>query len=110
MSYGAGLLVAEENGAADIIDPRDYAVGSIAETYQKYPHIGKVLPAMGYSSRQCDELEATIANAAPDVIVDASPATIERVIKTAIPLVRVRYQFKQLDGNSLIDMVAQILN
>jgi predicted GTPase len=108
MSFGAGFLAAQQFEAREIIDPRPAAVGSIAKAFEKYPHIGSVLPALGYSGRQCEDLEATINNAAPDVIVDASPARLNRVIDTNIPIARVRYRFKQVSGTPVLDLVAAL--
>ncbi len=110
MGYGAGFLAAQRYDAREIIDPRSAAVGSIAEVFKKYPHIGTVLPALGYSSEQCAELEATINNASPDVIVDASPARLDRVIDTSIPIARVRYCFEQVSGHPILDIIAESLS
>ena len=109
MGYGAGFLAAQQYEAEEIIDPRPAAVGSIAKMFKKYPHIKAVLPALGYSKHQCAELETTIANAAPDVIIDASPARLDRVIETTIPIARVRYRFRQLSGEPIMDVVDQTL-
>ena len=109
MGYGAGFLAARQYEAQQIIDPRPAAVGSIAEAYEKYSHIGSVLPALGYSERQCAELETTINNAAPDVIIDASPARLDRVIQTTIPMARVRYRFQQLAGEPIVNLVDRAL-
>jgi predicted GTPase len=109
MGYGAGFLAAQRYEAQEIIDPRSSAVGSIAAAFEKYPHIGTVLPALGYSARQCSELESTINNSAPDVVVDASPARLDRVIQTNIPVARVRYRFRQVSGDSLLAFVETAL-
>ena len=109
MGYGAGFLAAQRHDAQEIIDPRSAAVGSIAEAFEMYPHIGAVLPALGYSQRQCAELETTINNASPDVIVDASPARLDRVVDTTIPIVRVRYRFQQVGGESMVALVDKIV-
>ena len=109
MSYGAGFLAAQQYKAQEIIDARPAAVGSIAQAFEKYPHLCMVLPALGYSERQCAELEATINKAAPDVIIDASPARLDRVVETTIPIVRVRYRFQQLSGEPMIDLVDEFV-
>jgi len=109
MGYGAGLLAARRCQAQQVIDPRDAAVGSIDRAFETFPHIGSVLPALGYSERQCAELETTINNAAPEVIIDASPARIDRVIHTTIPIVRVRYRFEQLSGDSIMAVVEKVV-
>lgn len=105
MGYGAGQVAAERHGAAKIIDPKPHAVGTIAEVYEAYPHLGPALPALGYSEAQRDELAQTIRRAAPDVMVDGSPAGLERVLDLDVPVVRVRYRFVQLDGPSVLSLV-----
>jgi len=91
MTYGAGMVAAEENNAKEIIDPRSFAVGSIADTFNKYTHLTNVLPAMGYGKRQTKELEETINNTDCDVVVSGTPIDLNRVLKTNKPIVRVRY-------------------
>jgi predicted GTPase len=91
MQYGAGTVAAEDNKAGEIIDPRPFAVGSIVDTFEKYSHLSKVLPAMGYGKKQMKELEETINNAEVDTIVSGTPIDLKRVLETDIPLVRVRY-------------------
>ena len=110
MAYGAGFLAAQQCEADEIIDPREGAVGSIAEAFAKYPHVGRVLPALGYSKRQCSELETTIHNLAPEAIVDASPARLDRVVETTIPIARVKYRFQQVGGPSILGMVHECLD
>jgi predicted GTPase len=89
--YGAGLLAAREYGAAEVIDPRPHAVGSLARVLERYDHLEDVLPAMGYSDEQVRELEATVRNAEPDVVVSGTPHDLSRVIDIDVPVVRVRY-------------------
>ena len=91
MSYGAGTVAAEENNAKEIIDPRDYAVGSIIETFNKYNHLTNVLPAMGYGKRQIKELEQTVNNTDCDVVVSGTPINLSRVLKASKPIIRVKY-------------------
>jgi len=91
MSYGAGTVAAKEAGAKEIIDPREFAVGSIKNTYNKYTHLSKVLPAMGYGKKQMKELEQTINNTDCELIVSGTPIDITRVLKSSKPIVRVRY-------------------
>ncbi|HCJ10425.1 MAG TPA: GTPase, partial [Clostridiales bacterium] len=90
MPYGAGTIAARRHGA-ELVDPRPYAVGSIAETFRKYPHIGPLLPAMGYGSSQVGELAETIAKTPADVVVIGTPIDLRRVIELSKPAVRVRY-------------------
>lgn len=104
MAYGAGTVAARAAGA-EIIDPRAFAVGTIAQAYTKYPHIGPALPALGYSDAQCAELEETIRRCGADLIVDASPARLDRVLQLSIPVVRVRYRFEQRSGRSVFAIV-----
>jgi len=91
MSYGAGTVAAKDAGAKEIIDPREFAVGSIKNTYNKYTHLSKVLPAMGYGKKQMKELEQTINNTDCELIVSGTPIDITRVLKSSKPIVRVRY-------------------
>ncbi len=96
MKFGAGFIAAREFGAAEIIDPRPFATGSIKATYEKYPHLAAVLPAMGYSDQQCDELEQII-NATPcDVVLSGTPIDLSRAIKVKKPIVRVRYELQEI--------------
>ena len=91
MKFGAGTIAAENWGAKEIIDPRSYAVGSIIDTFNKYTHLTKILPAVGYGKKQIRELEQTINNSDCDVVVIGTPIDITRVLKSSKPLVRVRY-------------------
>jgi predicted GTPase len=105
MAYGAGAVAARRYGAAAIIDPRPYAVGSIAETFQKYPTTGPVLPAMGYGVDQIRELEETI-NATPcDLVIIGTPIDLRRIINIKCPADRVRYELQVIGQPTL----AQIL-
>ena len=109
MSYGAGVVAARKFGAAELVDPRPYAHGSIAETFQKYPHIGPLLPAVGYGARQIEELEATV-NATPcDLVLVATPIDLRRVIRVNKPTVRVRYELQELSKPDLEDILRQFL-
>jgi predicted GTPase len=105
MSYGAGTVAAEENGAKEIVDPRPFAVGSIVKTFEKYSHLSKVLPAMGYGKKQTKELEETINNADVDVLVSGTPIDLNRVLKTDKPLVRVRYSVGEKTSKELKTIV-----
>jgi predicted GTPase len=91
MSFGAGKIAAEKAGASEIIDPRNAAVGSIVDTFNKYPHLSNVLPAMGYGKKQVQELEETINNCDCDIVVSGTPIDINRILKSSKPIVRVRY-------------------
>jgi predicted GTPase len=99
MSYGAGVVGARAAGAADIVDPAPYAVGSLADTYARYPNSRGILPAMGYGEAQVRDLEATIAAAveagACDAVVSGTPIDLTRVLSVAVPLVRARYELRE---------------
>ena len=105
MSYGAGTVAAHRLGAAEIVDPRPYAVGSIKETFTKYPTTGPVLPAMGYGPKQMGDLEETI-NATPcELVVVATPIDLRRVAKINQPSVRVRYELQEIGHPTLLDLL-----
>jgi predicted GTPase len=109
MAYGAGWVAARRYGAADIVDPRPYAVGSIAATYEKYPTTGDVLPAMGYGEKQVEELAATIRATAADVIVIGTPIDLTRLIEFDKPSVRVRYELQEIGDPTLEDALKPVL-
>ncbi len=100
--WGAGLLAAQRGDVGEIVDPRPFAVGTLAEAYAHYPHIGPVLPALGYSEAQRDELAETLRRAAPDVVLDASPARIGEILDLPMPVVPVRYRFAQRAGDDVL--------
>ena len=91
-STGAGTVAAENYGAPERIDPEPHAVGSVADTLDAYPHLDRVLPAMGYSDQQIADLEATIENADPDLVLAGTPHDLSRVVDVDVPVVRVRYR------------------
>ena len=101
MSFGAGTVAAQQAGVAERIDPRPYAVGTIAETFRKYPQIGRVLPAMGYSDNQLHELEATINAVDCDVVVTGTPMDLGRLIKSRHPLRHVTYELQEIGEPTL---------
>lgn len=94
MPYGAGMIAAKMYGAAELADPRPFAVGSIRQTYGNYPHIGPVLPAMGYSPRQIADLEKTIHRADCDLVLFATPVHLTRILSIDKPTLRVRYEYR----------------
>lgn len=101
MSYGAGVVAARNCGAAEIVDPRPYAVGSIEATYKKYPNAGGILPAMGYGAEQIAELETTI-NATPcDVVIVGTPIDLTRVLKITRPAERISYDLREIHEGKL---------
>lgn len=101
MKYGAGIVAARQYGAHEIIDPRPYAVGSIKKTFEKYPHIGTLLPAMGYSKTQMKELEKTINDTPCDMVVVATPIDLGRLLKINKPYKRVRYELQEKEALGL---------
>jgi predicted GTPase len=107
MEFGAGLIAAEDYRAAEIVDPRKYAVGSISETFAKYPHLTRVLPAMGYSEHQIHDLEETINRADCDVVVTGTPIDIRRVVKVSKPIVRARYTLAEIGHPNLEDILTE---
>jgi predicted GTPase len=94
MPYGAGFVAATTGGASAIIDPRPFATGEIAMVFDRYPHIGPVLPAIGYTPAQIEALRATIVRSDADVVVAATPVDLAGLIATNIPIVRARYEFE----------------
>jgi len=110
MSYGAGMVAAKRFGAAEIVDPRPYAVGSIVDTFEKYPQIGALLPAMGYGREQIEELEDTI-NATPcDLVLVATPVDLKRLLKRVRhPMRRVRYELQEIGHPTLKDILTRKL-
>jgi predicted GTPase len=109
MKIGAGVVAAQRNGAAEIVDPRPWAIGTIAETFEKYD-VGAVLPAMGYSDGQLAEMEKIIAAADVDLVVIGTPIDLRRVITIDRPAVRVRYDLEVLpDSPQLTDILKPVL-
>jgi predicted GTPase len=101
MLYGAGVVAARQAGAAEIVDPRDHAVGSMKDIYAKY-EIGPVLPAMGYSAQQLKEFESMINAAGADVVVIATPVDLRKLVEIEQPAVRVTYDLEEADGSPTI--------
>jgi predicted GTPase len=108
MRFGAGSVLARRSGAAELVDPRPFAVGSIAETYHTYPKTGPVLPAMGYGDQQVRDLEATIARVPCDVVIVGTPIDLSRLITIAKPVVRARYELQEIGKPDLTDAVAAL--
>jgi predicted GTPase len=105
MKYGAGVLAAQKFGAKEIIDPRPYVVASIAETFQKYPGIGVLLPAMGYGEKQLKDLEKTINKVPCDSVIIGTPIDLSRVIKIEKPSTRVRYDLEEITKPNLAEIL-----
>ena len=101
MQYGAGVMAARKFGAGELVDPRPFAVASIRETYEKYPDIGILLPAMGYGAAQMKDLEKTINACKCDLVIIATPIDLGRIIKINKPCVRVGYELQEIGQPTL---------
>ncbi len=109
MPYGAGVVAATQYGASKIVDPRPYAQGSIKEVFSRYPHIGAVLPAMGYGAEQIADLERTINAADCDLVLFATPIHLTRILRIRKTAIRVRYSYKNHDRPFLEDILLERL-
>jgi predicted GTPase len=107
MTYGAGTVAARQLGAAEFIDPRPFAAGEIKATFEKYPEIGVLLPAMGYSDAQLRDLEATINASGADVVVIGTPMDLRRIIDVRIPAVQVGYDLQEIGSPTLADVLSE---
>jgi predicted GTPase len=105
MKFGAGMVAALKYGAREIVDPRPYTVGTITETFRKYPDIGTLLPAMGYGDRQVQDLEATINKVPCDVVVIGTPIDLNRIVNIGKPTVRVRYELQEIGQPDLAELI-----
>ena len=106
MTYGAAVLAARQHGAAELIDPREHAVGTIADTFAAYPHVGPLLPAMGYGRRQMKDLRATIRASNPDLVLIGTPIDLRRLIDLDTPALRVTYKLQEVGEPTLEDVLA----
>ena len=109
MSYGAGWFAAQDAGAAEIVDPTPYAVGSVKKIYQSYPNSHRVLPAMGYGEQQISDLEATINAAEADVVVEGTPIDLRRVLRIDKPIAKVSYELEELEPGAIEAAVRGVL-
>ena len=110
MGYGAGFVAAKNAGAKEIVDPRPFAVGSLKDTFKKYPHLHDVLPAMGYGDKQVSELKATIDASDADVVVGGTPIDLNRVMTTEKKIVRVGYELKEETKPGLEEAIRELLS
>jgi len=108
MGYGAGVLAARRHGAAEVVDPRPYAVGSIRDTFAAYPGIGPLLPAMGYGDQQIRDLEATIEATPAEVVLVATPVDLRRIVQIRKPALRVRYELEEVGHPDLVDALREL--
>jgi predicted GTPase len=109
MAYGAGVMAARKYGARELVDPRPYAVASIQATYEKYPDIGILLPAMGYGDKQVKDLETTINKTKCDLVIIATPIDLTRIIKINKPTVRVEYSLAEIGRPNLEDVLKKFI-
>jgi predicted GTPase len=105
MAFGAGIVAASKYGAAEVVDPRPFAVGSIKKTFEKYRHLDKVLPAMGYGETQVKELAETINRIDCDLIISGTPIDLNRLIKTRQPMLPVGYELEEIGSPTLEDVL-----
>jgi len=110
LSHGAGWYAAKEAGAAEIVDPVPHAVGSLRETFDKHPNAREILPAMGYGEGQIRELEATIAAAPADVVVEGTPIDLRRVLRSDKPIVDVGYELEELEPGVIEERVRRAVS
>jgi predicted GTPase len=108
MPFGAATVAARNAGAASLVDPRPFAVGSIVETFARYPHVGAALPAMGYSEAQLSELAATIDRAPCDVVVTGTPIDLRHLISTRHPIRHARYELREVGQPTLRDVIEPV--
>jgi predicted GTPase len=109
MAYGAGVIAARRFGAAEIVDPRPHLKGSLMDTFDAYPAIGSLLPAMGYSPKQVKDLENTINSIDCDVVVSATPIDLTRVMHIEKPVVRIRYEYQDRESPALASVLRRRL-
>jgi len=103
--YNAGVVAAKRHGAGSLVDPRPWTVGTISQTFAKYPAIGTLLPAMGYGDQQVKDLETTINKVECDVVLSATPIDLARIVKVDKPMVRVRYELEEISQPTLADVL-----
>jgi predicted GTPase len=107
MTYGAAVLAAKQHGAAELIDPRPWAVGSIAETFERYPNVGSLLPAMGYGREQMKDLRKTIQRSDAELVLIGTPIDLRRLIDLDKPALRVTYKLQEVGEPTLKDVLAE---
>src|SRR6266581_5323909 len=107
MTYGAAVLAAKANGAAELIDPRSAAVGSIAQTFEDYPNVGALLPAMGYGRKQMDDLKATIEASGAELVLIGTPIDLRKLIPFDVPAMRVTYRLQEVGEPTLAEILEE---
>jgi predicted GTPase len=108
MTYGAGVVAAQKFGARTLVDPRPFAVGSIRRAFELYPHIGRLLPAMGYGAEQIRDLETTINSSDADVVLIATPVDLRRIARLEKPSLRVTYELQEIGRPTLDEVLADL--
>jgi predicted GTPase len=108
MTYGAGVVAAGRFDAAELVDPRPFAVGSIHDVLERYPHLQPLIPAMGYGPAQIRDLQATLDAVDADLVLSATPIDLTRVMALDKPITRVRYDLEQVDGPPLSELIADV--
>jgi predicted GTPase len=109
MAFGAGTVAARQAAGAVLVDPRPYAVGSIAQAFARYPHLGAVLPAMGYGDEQLQELRETIDRVECDVVVTGTPFDLTRLVTTRHPVRHARYELRERGHPTLAELIAPVV-
>src|SRR5438093_1113076 len=107
MTYGAAVLAAKQHGAAELVDPRPFAVGTIAETFEQYPNVGTLLPAMGYGREQMEDLRETIKRCDADLVLIGTPVDLRRLIELDKPALRVTYKLQEIGEPTLKDVLGE---
>jgi predicted GTPase len=107
MTYGAAVLAAKQHGAAELVDPRPFAVGTIAETFKQYPNVGTLLPAMGYGRKQMEDLRETIERCDADLVLIGTPVDLRRLIELDKPALRVTYKLQEIGEPTLEDVLGE---
>jgi predicted GTPase len=107
MTFGAAVLAAKANGAAELVDPKPHAVGSIEATFSEYPHVSGLLPAMGYGRKQMEDLAETIKRSNPDLVLIGTPIDLRRLIDFDVPALRVTYRLEEIGEPTLADVLGE---
>jgi predicted GTPase len=110
MSFGAGYVAARKFGASEIVDPRPFAVGSIKKTFELYPHLKNILPAMGYGEVQIKELEETVNASDAELVIIATPINLGRIMKINKPHVRVTYELQEIGRPTLREVLESFVS
>jgi len=110
MPYGAGALAARQHGAAELVDPRPFAAGSLKSVFEAYPHLNQILPAEGYFPEQLKDMEATIQDTPCDLVLVATPIDLSRLIKISQPVLRVSYRVEDWGEPTLEQVIEEFLH